>query len=51
MSALVDSFFIIGGSTACSIAGMFFVRKFVPRKTLENCHEVGVYLLAVVGTL
>ncbi|MBX9666538.1 MAG: DUF4239 domain-containing protein [Candidatus Obscuribacterales bacterium] len=38
-------------STVCSVAGMLLVRKFVPRESLEACHEVAGILSAIIGTL
>ena len=51
MNAWLYCLLIVGGSTALSVGGMFLVRKFIPRESLEACHEVGGYMLAVVGTL
>lgn len=51
MNTLWDCFLIVGGSTLLSVAGMFLVRKSVSRQTLESCHEVGGFLLAIIGTL
>jgi hypothetical protein len=42
---------LVGGSTLLSVSGMFLVRKFVHLEKLQSYHEVGGYLLAVLGTL
>lgn len=51
----MDSFFlgtiVIGGSTFLSVAGMYLVRKIVHLEKLQSYHEVGGYLLSVLGTL
>lgn len=51
MSAPFEGVIIVGASTLVSVAGIYLVRKSISRKQLEACHEVGGYLLAVVGTL
>ncbi len=37
--------------TAASVLGLLVVRKLFKREELRKCHEVGGYLLAVVGTM
>ena len=51
MSSLIDCFLIVGCTTIFSIVGLFLVRKRFTREQLESCHEVGGFLLSVVGTL
>lgn len=51
MSALIDCLLIVGGTTALSLVGVFVVRKRTSREVLEASHEVGGYLLAIIGTL
>lgn len=51
MDTLLDCVLIIGGSTFLSLAGMLVVRRSVSREKVEACHEVGGFLLSVVGTL
>lgn len=51
MSALIDCLIIVGGTTVLSLAGVFIVRKRASREVLEASHEVGGYLLAIIGTL
>ena len=42
---------VIVGSTLISVLGLVLARKCVNHKTLRPSHEVGGYLLSVVGTL
>lgn len=51
MSALIDCLVIVGGTTALALAGVLIVRKRASREVLEASHEVGGYLLAIIGTL
>ncbi len=51
MNALTDFLSIVGGTTAIALFGMALVRKKAKRESLEASHEVGGYLLAIVGTL
>ncbi len=51
MSSLTDCILIVGCTTVLSIAGLYVVRKRFSRQQLEACHEVGGFLLSVVGTL
>jgi hypothetical protein len=37
--------------TGLSVAGLLLVRKLFKREELRKCHEVGGYLLSVVGTM
>ncbi len=48
---LIDGIAIIGGSLLFAAAGMYVVRRFVPREVLEENHEVAGYMLAIVSTL
>lgn len=51
MSSTLECLLIVGLSTAISVLGMHLVHKRVTRQTLESCHEVGGYMLAVIGGL
>ncbi len=51
MSSLTDCFLIVGCTTIFSMAGLYIVRRRFTREQLESCHEVGGFLLSVVGTL
>jgi len=51
MSALIDCLVIVGGTTVLALAGVLVVRKRASRQVLEASHEVGGYLLAIIGTL
>ncbi|MBX9952068.1 MAG: DUF4239 domain-containing protein [Candidatus Obscuribacterales bacterium] len=51
MSSFTDCLLIVGLTTALSVAGLFLVRKKFTRQQFESCHEVGGFLLSVVGTL
>ncbi len=51
MSSFLVALLLVGGSTFLSVGGMFLVRKFVHLEKLQSYHEVGGYLLAVLGTL
>ncbi|MBA4077207.1 MAG: hypothetical protein C0508_19380, partial [Cyanobacteria bacterium PR.023] len=51
MSALIDCLVIVGGTTVLSLVGVLIVRKRASRQVLEASHEVGGYLLAIIGTL
>ncbi len=42
---------LILGTVSFSVVGLLLVRKKMDVATLKECHEVGGYLLAVVGTL
>jgi hypothetical protein len=42
---------VVGVSTTLSVAGLFLVRKLVRLEKLQSYHEVGGYLLSVLGTL
>ena len=44
-------FFLIGASTALSVAGLLVVRKVLHSRNLISSHDVGGYLLSVVGTI
>jgi hypothetical protein len=51
----VDSYFIgtflILGISLLSVLGLLVVRKYFDLEKLKSCHEVGGYLLSVVGTM
>ncbi len=51
MSSIFACLLIVGCTTIFSIVGLFLVRKRFTREQLESCHEVGGFLLSVVGTL
>lgn len=51
LSSFTDFILIVGCSTALSLIGLVVVRKSFSRQQLESCHEVGGFLLSVVGTL
>lgn len=51
MSSLTDCLLIVGLTTVLSVAGLLIVRKKFTRQQFESCHEVGGFLLSVVGTL
>ena len=51
MNSILLGTILIGGSTLLSVGGMFLVRKFVHLEKLQSYHEVGGYLLSVLGTL
>jgi len=51
MSSFTDCFLIVGLTTALSVGGLLLVRKKFTRQQFESCHEVGGFLLSVVGTL
>lgn len=51
----VDSYFVgtflILGISLLSVFGLLVVRKYFDLEKLKSCHEVGGYLLSVVGTM
>ncbi len=51
----VDSYFVgtflILGISLFSVLGLLVVRKYFDLEKLKSCHEVGGYLLSVVGTM
>lgn len=51
----VDSYFVgtflIFGISLLSVLGLLVVRKYFDLEKLKSCHEVGGYLLSVVGTM
>ncbi len=51
MNIISDCLLIVGGSTVLSVGGMLVVRKKISRESLESCHEVAGFLLAIIGTL
>lgn len=51
MSSFTDFILIVGCTAVLSVAGLFVVRKKFSREQFESCHEVGGFLLSVVGTL
>jgi hypothetical protein len=42
---------LIASSAALAVLGLVLVRRRIDHRTLTSCHEVGGYLLAVIGTL
>jgi len=51
IDSYVTGVFLIAGTVAMAIVGLLAVRRTVNVQTLKECHEVGGYLLSVVGTL
>lgn len=51
MTSLIACILIVGTTTVLSVAGLWLIRKRFSREQLESCHEVGGFLLSVVGTL
>ncbi|HEY9682580.1 MAG TPA: hypothetical protein V6C86_13455 [Oculatellaceae cyanobacterium] len=51
MNSLTLGALVVGGSTLLSVLGMFLVRQVVHPEKLQRCHEVGGYMLSVLGTL
>jgi hypothetical protein len=51
LQSLVLAIFVIGGSTLASILGLLLVRKRFDVRTFQDHHEVGGYLLSILGTL
>ncbi|HIA52338.1 MAG TPA: DUF4239 domain-containing protein [Candidatus Melainabacteria bacterium] len=51
MSSFTDCLLIVGLTTLLSVVGLLLVRKKFKREQFESCHEVGGFLLSVVGTL
>ena len=51
----IDSYlsgvFLVGGSTVLSVVGLLVVRRLLHSKNLISSHDVGGYLLSVVGTM
>src|SRR5271156_5168964 len=51
----IDSYgaavFLMLGAMTLSVLGLLLIRRKVDVATLKQCHEVGGYLLSVVGTL
>jgi hypothetical protein len=46
-----SGFFLVVGSSGLAVIGLLLVRRCLDSRTLIACHEVGGYLLSVVGTL
>jgi hypothetical protein len=46
-----SGFLLIGGSTALAVLGLLIVRRLLHTKNLISSHDVGGYLLSVVGTM
>ena len=55
MAMDIDNFYIgaalIIGITLASVLGLLIVRRYCHLERLKQCHEVGGYLLSVVGTM
>src|SRR3954451_4965752 len=50
IDSYLAGFFLVAGSTALSIAGLLIVRRVLHKENLISSHDVGGYLLSVVGT-
>lgn len=50
IDSYVAGFFMISGSTVLSIVGLLLVRRVLHKENLISSHDVGGYLLSVVGT-
>jgi hypothetical protein len=51
LDTYMSGFLLIAGSAVVATLGMLLVRRKIDSKTLVACHEVGGYLLSVIGTL
>jgi hypothetical protein len=51
LDSYLSGFFLIGASTLVSIIGLLVVRRLLHSKNLISSHDVGGYLLSVVGTM
>jgi hypothetical protein len=51
MDSYLAGLLLIAGCTLVAVLGLVAVRRRIDAKTLAACHEVGGYLLSVVGTL
>jgi hypothetical protein len=47
----LSGFFLVGGSTIVAMVGVLIGRRLIHARNLINSHEVGGYLLSVVGTM
>jgi hypothetical protein len=50
VDSYLSGFFLVGASTLVSVVGLLVVRKVLHSKNLISSHDVGGYLLSVVGT-
>jgi len=51
LDSYLSGFFLVGASTLVSVIGLLVVRKLLHTKNLISSHDVGGYLLSVVGTM
>lgn len=51
IDSYVFGFILVTSTTLFSMAGLLMVRKYFQIDKLKSCHEVGGYLLSVVGTM
>lgn len=51
VDSYIAGFFLVGGSTALAVLGLLVVRGVLHSKGQISSHDVGGYLLSVVGTL
>ncbi len=51
MNSYILGLIVIGGSTVGAVLGLLLVRKCVNKSVLKQHHEVGGYMLAILGTL
>jgi hypothetical protein len=51
IDSYLSGFLLIGGSTLAAVAGLLIVRRVLHSKNLISSHDVGGYLLSVVGTM
>ncbi len=51
MDSYAIGFFMVFSMTMFSMGGLLLVRKYIHIDKLKSCHEVGGYLLSVVGTM
>lgn len=51
LDTYMSGFLLVAGSAVVATLGLLLVRRKIDAKTLVACHEVGGYLLSVIGTL
>jgi hypothetical protein len=51
MDSYISGVLLVGGCTVISVAGLLFVRRFLHTRNLISSHDVGGYLLSVIGTM
>ena len=51
LDSYLSGFFLVGASTLVSVVGLLVVRRLLHTKNLISSHDVGGYLLSVVGTM